>query len=146
MRQGAAALAALALAAAGCGGGSGKVSFPDFQREANGICIRYARSVNALPDPRTMSAIAVAARRSYALGRRERAQLQNVEAPPDARTDFGRMLVRLERADELLPQVWQAASQGSQPRVRALVAQAKPLVAQANTSAVALGLDDCRRR
>jgi hypothetical protein len=146
MRQGAAALAALALTAAGCGGGSGKVGFPDFQREANGICIRYAKSVNALPDPRTMSAIAVAARRSYALGRRERARLQDLETPKDARRSFDRMLARMEQADELLPAVWQAASQGNQVRVRALVARAKPILAQANTSAFALGLDDCRRR
>lgn len=146
MRHGAAALAALALVAAGCGGGSGNLSFPDFQREANGICIRYARSVNALPDPRTMSGIAGAARRSYALGRRERTLLHDLDAPKAARPDFGRMLGRLEQADELLPEVWQAASQGDQARVRSLVGRAKPIVAQANTSAFALGLDDCRRR
>ncbi|MGZ4353523.1 MAG: hypothetical protein ACXVZ4_08250 [Gaiellaceae bacterium] len=146
MRQRAAALAALALTAAGCGGGSGHVSFPDFQREANGICMRYARSVNALPDPQTMSGIAVAARRSYALGRREREQLRELDVPMDARRDFDRMLARLEQADGLLPEVWQAASQGNQVRVRGLVAQAKPIVAQANTRAFALGLDDCRRR
>ena len=58
MRQGAAAPAALALTAAGCGGGSGDLTFADFQREANGICIRYARSVNALPKPHAISGIA----------------------------------------------------------------------------------------
>ncbi len=146
MRQGAAALAALALTAAGCGGGGGDVTFPAFQREANGICIRYARSVNALPDQRTMSGIAVRARRSYALGRREREQLRDLETPKDARRDFARMLARMEQADALLPNVWQAASQGNEVRVRALVAQATPILAKANTSAFALGLDDCRRR
>ncbi|HSP72514.1 MAG TPA: hypothetical protein VLN26_09100, partial [Gaiellaceae bacterium] len=87
-----------------------------------------------------------AARRTYALGRRERTQLRDLDAPKDARRDFGRMLARMEQADELLPDVWQAASQGNQVRVRSLVAEAKPIVAQANTSAFALGLDDCRRR
>lgn len=143
MRYGAAALAALALAA-GCGG-SGGTTFPRFQRAANGICIRYARGVNALPAAKTMSGIAKSARRTYSLGTRERTELQQLDPPKDAQGDFRHLLAKLEQADELLPDVWQAASQGNQKQVRSLLGEGKAVARQANAKAGALGLDDCRR-
>lgn len=143
-----AVIAALAALVAGCGGGGdGKaLTFPQFQRAANRVCARYAKAVNALPRAKTMSGIARTARKTYALGRKERAALRQLDEPKAAHDDFARLLDRMGRADELLPDVWQAASQGDQVQVRKLVAQAKPLVAQGNRSAFALGLDDCRRR
>jgi hypothetical protein len=143
MRYGAAALAALVLAA-GCGG-SGGTTFPRFQRAANGICVRYAKAVNALPAARTMSGIATAARRAYSLGARERTELRQLRPPGEAQDGFRVLLARLEQADELLPDVRQAASQGNQKQVRSLVGRGRALTAQANAKAVALGLDDCRR-
>ena len=143
MRYGAAALAALALGA-GCGG-SGGTTFPRFQRAANGICIRYAKVVNGLPAAKTMSGIAKSARRTYSLGARERTELQQLAPPTDAQDDFRRLLAKLEQADELLPDVWHAASQGNQKQVRSLLGQGKAVTSQANAKAAALGLDDCRR-
>lgn len=144
MRYAAAALAAVALAA-GCGGSGGGTTFPRFQRAANAICVRYARAVDALPAPTTLSGIAKTARRAYSLGRRERAQLQQVGAPQEARDGFSSLLAKLDQADELLPGVWRAAAQGDQEQVRSLVARGKAVAAKASADAESLGLDDCRR-
>lgn len=148
MRHGAAAAAALALAvaAAACGGSGRGSSYPEFQRAANGVCSRYAKRVDALPQPRTMSGIARLARKAYALGERERTALQRIDAPQGAAGDYRRFLDRTRGADELLPDLWQAASQGDQVGVRKLAVRGREAARGANAVAATLGLDDCRRR
>lgn len=146
MRTAVIAVAAACCAAslAACGGGE-SLTYPQFQREATGACLRYHRALAKLGAPSTLPRIVRVAHGAYRLGNVERGELEQLPPPHDARTSFKQMLDGFAQADALLPAVWRAAGKGNVAVAKQLVRQGRALVARANRAALAIGLSDCRR-
>jgi hypothetical protein len=144
MRPLAALAAVVAVAAPSCGG-SGGTPYPEFQREASAICLRYRHALARLGPPTTLPRIAKVARAASGLGAEERAALDRLDPPADAKDGFARMVEGFRRADALLPPVRRAAEKKQIGATRALIRRGRAIVVRANRDAIAVGLTGCRR-
>jgi hypothetical protein len=145
MRLGAAALAALAVVAVSCGGVGERMTYPEFQQAASGICLRYHERLAKLGAPTTLPRIARIARGAQRLGADERDALGQLEPPEEAAAAFDRMLKAFARADALLPRLARAAAKGDARTAQTLARRGRSIVRAANVDAEAIGLADCRR-
>jgi hypothetical protein len=138
--------AALVVVVEGCrGSGDSRLAYPEFQRRATVICLRYRTDLAKLGAPTTMPRIATVAKGAQRLGAVEQKALRRLDAPEDADASFTRMLDRFGKADALLPQLRRAAAKRDAGTAQALAGQGRVLVAAGNKAAAALGLLDCRR-
>jgi hypothetical protein len=138
--------ASLVVVIQSCGGSDEpRLTYPQLQRQAGAICQRYRRGLAKLGAPTSLPRIATVARGAYRLGAAERKALAQLRPPADGADAYARMLDRFEKADELLPQLWQAAGKKDAGTAQALAGQGRALVATGNKDAVAVGLLDCRR-
>jgi len=139
------ALLAVVAALAGCGGGGNAASYPELQRQAAAICLRYHRGLAKLGAPSTLPRLAKVAQGAHRLGAQERAALERLDPPADARESLARMIDGFRRADALLPSVSRAARAKKIATARTIARRGRAIVKRANRDAVALGLADCRR-
>jgi hypothetical protein len=141
----AAMLALVAVLLGSCGGDPKPLTYPQFQQQASGACLRYHRGLTRLGQPTTLKRIGRIARRATLLGEAERKELAEIEPPRDAADGFSQMVDGFERADALLPDLANAATAGDATRARRLIRQGRTIVAEANRHALSVGLADCRR-
>jgi hypothetical protein len=141
----AAILALVAVLLGSCGGDPKPLSYPQFQQQAIGACLRYHRGLARLGRPTTLKRIGRIARAATQLGEAERKELAEIEPPRDAAKGFAQMLDGFERADALLPELASAATAGDATRARRLIRQGRRIVREANVYAQRIGLSDCRR-
>ena len=92
-------LLGLILVLAACGSSGRGKSKSTFAKEANAVCSRYQKKIDALPPPRRPSETRPLLDRTIALARQERRALARVRPPRGQRSKFRR---ELAGRDELL--------------------------------------------
>jgi hypothetical protein len=141
----AAILALVAVLLGSCGGDPKPLTYPQFQQQASGACLRYHRGLARLGAPTSLARIGRIAHGATRLGERERTELGQIVPPRDAADGFSQMLDGFARADALLPDLRAFARAGDADAAQRLVRQGRAIVAEANLHALAVGLADCRR-
>ena len=135
-----AALAALALAA--CGGDE-RLSKPEYLREADAICAKYERRLDAFPEPRTLRDVPSFIERGVPLAKQELAELEELRPPEADEAEVGRLLTQVRETTAALERLGEAAA----ARDRAAALAAAERVEEASDRAAKLarsyGLDEC---
>jgi hypothetical protein len=92
------ALLSAALAAGCGGGGGGGLSQEEFQQQANAICEKYDKKIQALGSPQSPADIPAYVQKGIPLLQQGIAELRALNPPADVEDDYNRMLNETAKA------------------------------------------------
>jgi hypothetical protein len=142
----AAALTLVALVAAGCGGGGdGRLSKEDYAKQADAICSKYNRRIQALGRPKTLADIGPFAEKALALTRKGNAELRGLNPPKAEKRTVNEWLAQNEVVAKAVDAVAGAAKKNDRTGVQAALARGQRANKDANALARELGLRVCAR-
>ena len=137
-------LAMLVLLAPACaGGGDDRLSHSELVREANGICARYQKRFDALPQPRNLREFRRYMAKAIPLARREVRDLSRLEPPAEDERAFEQLLANAEQTVDAAERLRRAAADASQAELELLFEHARQLGAEGDAIARRLGLRRC---
>lgn len=139
-RVAAAALAALALAA--CGGDE-RLSKREYLRQADAICAKYERRLDALPEPRTLRDVPSFVERGVPLAREELAELDELRPPEGDEAEVERLLAQVKNTIAGLERLGDAAAARDRAAAEAAAARVEETSERAAKLAQRYGLEEC---
>ena len=145
MRGALAALAGvLVLLATGCGGGGGeRLSKEDFQSQANAICGKYQKQLNALGSPTSIDEIPALVDQALAILNKEIDEISALKPPEELQSQFDQLLQASENIKKAAADLSTAAKAGDQAAVQKALQEGNAASSQADKLAGQLGLDSC---
>ena len=147
MRPSAAGAALLAgLLVAGCGGG-GRLSKQDYARQADAICSKYNRKIEALGKPKS-SALAEVARfadQALALERKGNAELEGLKPPKSQEKTAREWVAQNDVVEKAVGDLRDAARKNDRAALGAALRRGNSANQVANKLARQLGLSVCPR-
>ena len=145
MRPSAAGAALLAgLLAAGCGGG-GRLSKQDYAKQADAICSKYNRKIEALGAPKSLADIAGYADKALALTRKGNDELEHLKPPKSEEQTAKEWLDQNDSVVGSMERLRGAAKKGDRAGIQAALNEASSANRTANGLARQLGLAVCAR-
>jgi hypothetical protein len=145
MRVSVAALAGvLVLLVAGCGGGSGgRLSKEDFQSQANAICAKYQKQIDAIGAPSSLDEIPDLISQILPILNKEIDEISALEPPEELQSDLDKMLAATDRTKAAADDLSEAAKAGDQAAVQKALEEGNAASKEADDLAANLGLQDC---
>ena len=140
VRLAASALAALALA--GCGGEE-RLSKPEFVRQANAICAKYERRLDAIPEPRELREVQSYIDRGVPLAKQELAELAELRPPETDEAEVERLLTQVRKTISELERLGRAAAARDRAGAQAAAARVEEAGARGAKLARDYGLGEC---
>ena len=142
------ALAALVgvfvLLAAGCGGGSSaRLSETEFQSQANAICAKYQKQLNAVGAPSSVDEVPDFVEQALAILNKEIAEIAALNPPTDMQTDFDAMIEASNNTKDAADDLSAAAKAGDQAAVQKALDEGNAASKKADQIATQLGLSEC---
>ena len=147
MRGAAAALVGvLVLFATACGGGGdgARLSTEEFQSQANAICAKYQKQLNALGTPSSVEEIPDLVEQALAILNKEVAEIAALNPPTDMQTEFDAMIEASNNTKAAANDLSQAAKDGDQAAVQKALEEGNAASSKADQIATQLGLDSCK--
>jgi len=143
------ALAALVgvfvLLAAGCGGGSSvRLSKTEFQSQANAICAKYQKQLNALGSPTSLDEIPDLVDKALAILNKEIDEIADLNPPEEFQDQFDSMLAASDKTKQAADDLSSAAKAGDQAAVQKALEEGNAASSQADQIAGELGLNSCK--
>ena len=140
----AALLGVLVLLAAGCGGGGEEsLSKAEFQSQANAICAKYQKQLNALGTPSSLEEIPDLVAQALAILNKEIAEIAALNPPTDMQTDFDAMIEASNNTKDAADDLSAAAKAGDQAAVQKALDEGNAASKKADQIATQLGLSEC---
>jgi hypothetical protein len=145
MRVSVAALAGvLVLLVAGCGGGGGgRLSKEDFQSQANAICAKYQKQIDAIGAPSSLDEIPDLISQILPILNKEIDEISALEPPEELQSDLDKMLAATDRTKAAADDLSEAAKAGDQAAVQKALEEGNAASKEADDLAANLGLQDC---
>jgi hypothetical protein len=145
MRVSVAALAGvLVLLVAGCGGGGGgRLSKEDFQSQANAICAKYQKQIDAIGAPSSLDEIPDLISQILPILNKEIDEISALDPPEELQSDFDKMLAATDRTKAAADDLSEAAKAGDQAAVQKALEEGNAASKEADDLAANLGLQDC---
>jgi hypothetical protein len=141
-----AAVAALVLVlAAGCGGGGGRLSKADYAKQADAICSKYNRKVEALGTPTSLGDIGPFADKAVALTRKGNDELRDLKPPKSEEQTAKEWLAQNELVAKAVDDLSAAAKKSDKAGIQAALRRGQSANKTANALAHDLGLRVCAR-
>jgi hypothetical protein len=131
------ALLLLVLAAAGCGGST------SYAEQADAICRERAKTVAALPTPRTLDEQASVFGRGLAAERREVARLKSLDPPAGKEREAAALVRAVQRVVAAAEQLRVAGLSSDSESAQGALYQGKQAAEEVRRHARALGLKAC---
>jgi hypothetical protein len=140
----AASVGVLVVLASGCGGGGGdRLSKEDFQTQANAICAKYQKQLNALGSPTTLDEIPGLVDQALAILNKEIDEISALKPPEELQSQFDQVLQASNDTKKAAADLSTAAKAGDQAAVQKALQEGNAASAQADKFAGQLGLDSC---
>jgi hypothetical protein len=115
----AALVGVLALLAAGCGGGGEEpLSKADFQSQANAICAKYEKQLNALGTPSSIDEIPDLVQQALVILNKEIDEIAALNPPDELQSDFDKMIAASNKTKAAANDLSAAAKSGDQAAVQ----------------------------
>jgi hypothetical protein len=134
----------LACLAAGCGGGEGdRLSQEEFQQQANAICEKYDKKIQALGSPQSPADIPAYVQKGIPLLRQGIAELRALNPPADVEDDYNRMLDETAKAIPAAEKLADAAEKNDAVAVQDAIKQGQQADSASDELATKLKLDRC---
>jgi hypothetical protein len=134
----------LACLAVGCGGGGGdRLSQEEFQQQANAICEKYDKKIQALGSPESPADIPDFVQKGIPLLRQGIAELRALNPPADVEDDYNRMLDETAKAIPAAEKLADAAEKGDAAAVQDAIKEGEQADSASDELATKLKLDRC---
>jgi hypothetical protein len=134
----------LVLLATGCGGGGGeRLSKEDFQSQANAICGKYQKQLNALGSPTSLDEIPALVDQALAILNKEIDEISALKPPEELQSQFDQLLQASDNTKKAAADLSTAAKAGDQAAVQKALQEGNAASTQADKFAAQLGLDSC---
>ena len=144
MRSAAVLATALLALFAGCGGG-GRLSKVDYAKQADAICSKYNRKIQALGTPRSLADIGGFADKALALTRSGNAELRGLKAPKSEEQTAKEWIAQNDLVAAAVRDLAAAAKKNDKPGIQAALKRGQSANTSANGLARDLGLRVCAR-
>jgi hypothetical protein len=135
----------LVLVAAGCGGGGGRLSKDDYAKQADAICSKYNRKLQALGTPTSLADIGGFADKALALTRKGNGELRALEPPKSEEQTSKEWLAQNELVAKAVADLRDAAKKSDRAGIQAALRRGQAANKTANGLARDLGLRVCAR-
>ena len=133
-----------ACLAAGCGGGGGgRLSQEEFQQQANAICEKYDKKIQALGSPQSPADIPAYVQKGVPLLRQGIAELRALNPPADVEDDYNRMLDETANAIPAAEKLADAAEKNDAAAVQDAIKEGQQADDVSDELATKLKLDRC---
>jgi hypothetical protein len=133
-----------ACLAAGCGGGGGgRLSREEFRQQANAICEKYDRKIQALGSPESPADIPAYVQKGVPLLRQGIAELRGLNPPADVEDDYNRMLDETAKAIPAAEKLADAAKRNDAAAVQDAIKEGQQADQASDDLATKLKLDRC---
>jgi hypothetical protein len=138
---------ALALVAAttGCGESKGgeRLTKEEYVRQADAICAKFERELDALPEPTTIEEVGRLADQAKPIAREGQAALKRLRPPLDLEEDVDAWLERNQENVDAIDDLRAAADDADEAAARAVSQRAVENERKADALAKRIGLVDC---
>ena len=133
-----------AALAAGCGGGGGDgLSQEEFRQQADAICEKYDKKIQALGSPQSPADIPAYVQKGIPLLRQGIAELRALKPPADVEDDYNRMLNETAKAIPAAEKLADAAEKGDTAAVQEAIREGQQADQASDELATKLGLGRC---
>jgi len=133
-----------AALAAGCGGGGGDgLSQEEFRQQADAICAKYDKKIQALGSPQSPADIPAYVQKGIPLLRQGIAELRALNPPADVEDDYNRMLNETAKAIPAAEKLADAAEKGDTAAVQEAIREGQQADQASDELATKLGLGRC---
>jgi hypothetical protein len=133
-----------AALAAGCGGGGGDgLSQEEFRQQADAICEKYDKKIQALGSPQSPADIPAYVQKGIPLLRQGIAELRALNPPADVEDDYNRMLNETAKAIPAAEKLADAAEKGDTAAVQDAIREGQQADEASDELATKLKLDRC---
>jgi len=139
------AIAATALLVAGCGGGGGRLSKQDYAKQADAICAKYNRKIQALGAPKSLAEIPGFADKALKLTRQGNDELESLKPPKSEEQTAKRWGAQNDLVANAVADLRDAAKKNDRAEIRAALRRGQAANRTANALARDLGLRVCPR-
>lgn len=140
----AAVVGVLAFLAAGCGGGSGeRLSKGEFQSQANAICAKYQKQLDAVQEPQNLDQIPELVDQALKIIDQEIAEISRLNPPADFQSDVDRMIDQAGKTKKAAADLSDAATAKDQAAVQKALREGTAASDEADKIASGLGLNSC---
>jgi hypothetical protein len=134
----------LACLAPGCGGGGGdRLSQEEFQQQADAICEKYDKKIQALGSPQSPADIPAYVQKGIPLLRQGIAELRALKPPADVEDDYNRMLDETAKAIPAAEKLAGAAEKNDAAAVQDAMKEGQQADEASDALATKLELDGC---
>jgi hypothetical protein len=134
----------LACLAAGCGGGGeDRLSQEEFQQQADAICEKYDKKIQALGSPESPADIPAYVQKGIPLLRQGIAELRALNPPADVEDDYNRMLDETAKAIPAAETLADAAEKNDAAAVQDAIKEGQQADEASDELATKLGLGRC---
>jgi hypothetical protein len=135
----------LVLAACGGGGDSGaRLSKAEFQSQANAICDKYQKQLDALKTPTSLDEIPDLVDQALAILNKEVEEIAALNPPEEMQTQFDAMIAASDKTKKAADDLSTAAKASDQAGVQKALDEGNAASNQADQIAGQLGLDSCK--
>jgi hypothetical protein len=136
----------LVLFATACGGGgnSARLSKEDFQTQANAICAKYQKQLDALGTPESLDEIPDLVDEALVILNKEIDEVAALNPPEELQGDFEKMIAASNKTKAAADDLSAAAKEGDQAAVQKALEEGNAASDEADQLAGTLGLDSCK--
>jgi hypothetical protein len=145
MRDALAALVGvLIMLATACGGGSDtRLSKAEFQSQANAICAKYQKQLNAIDEPTSLDEVPDLVDQALVILNKEIDEVAALNPPEELQGDFDKMIAASNKTKAAADDLSAAAKSGDQAAVQKALEEGNAASNEADQLAANLGLSEC---
>jgi hypothetical protein len=141
----AALVGVLVLLATGCGGsGGGRLSKEDFQSQANAVCAKYQKQLDALGTPTSLDEIPALVQQALGILNKEIDEVAALNPPEELQSQFDALIAETNKTKQAATDLSDAAKSGDQAAVQKALDEGNAASDKADQLAGQLGLDSCK--
>jgi hypothetical protein len=146
MRAAVVAAAILGLVLGGCGGGGrSRLSKDDYAKQADAICSKYNRKIQALGTPKSLADIGGFADKALKVTRQGNAELSSLKPPKNEDQTAKEWIAQNELVAKAVADLRDAAKKNDKPAIQAALKRGQSANKSANGLARDLGLRVCAK-
>ena len=147
MRAGAVSLLGVfLLLAAGCGGGGGggdRLTKAEFQQQANAICDKYEKQLQAISPPTSLDEIPDTVDQALEILDKEIGEISDLKPPEELQSQFDELIAQSDKTKQAANDLSAAAKANDKEAVQKALSEGNAASDKADQLAGQLGLDSC---
>jgi hypothetical protein len=137
-------VAGFVVLAAACGGGGERLSKAEFTRQANAICGKYQKQLDALDTPTSLDEIPDLVNSALAILNKEIDEISDLDPPEQLQDQFDALIEQSNKTKAAADDLSEAAKANDEDAVQQALDEGNAASTRADRIAGQLGLDACK--